>query len=213
MIKVSEAVEELINGDEIALEAHKIGILNLSAYAKTIKPTIEKMLLKPAEVGTIVVALSRIKTNTNNSPALKPHVKIEELSIKSPLSDITYYKNVQTLKALSKLPGKLAENGFLTITQGINEITIICSKELEKDILKYFETAPKGKYEDLVALTAKFDEKEYIEVPNMIFTLGSALATKRINLIEIVSTYSEISFIVKNADMQTTIDSLKQFLS
>ena len=34
MIKISDIVFEIINSDEISLEAIRMGILNLSAYAK-----------------------------------------------------------------------------------------------------------------------------------------------------------------------------------
>ena len=42
----------------------------------------------------------------------------------------------------------------------------------------------------------------------MIYTLVASIATKRINLIEIVSTFTEISFIVRQTDMRATIDIL-----
>lgn len=214
MIKISQAVDEIIKGDEIAFEAHKAGLLNLSAYAKQIQPAIEKKLYKPAKIGSIVVALSRIKDEIDTLADLKPRVKIQDLIIKYPLCEITYEEDEVSLKALTSLPANLQKKDkFLTITQGVSEITLICSSELQIEILKHFKTKPSGKYEDLVAISVRFAEEEYIEVPNMIFTLVSALATKRINLIEIVSTYTEISFIVRNKDMQITIDALRQFLN
>lgn len=214
MIKISQAVAEVIKGDEVAFEAHKTGVLNLSAYAKQIQPIIEKMLYKPAKIGSIVVALSRIKNEIDNLADLKPKVRIQDLIIKYPLSEVTFEKDEESIKAVTTLTATLLKkNTLLTITEGINEITIICSSELKEEILKHFKTKPKGEYDQLAAISVRFIEKEYIEVPNMIFTLVSALATKRINLIEIVSTYTEISFIVKNKDMQTTIDALRQFLN
>ena len=59
----------------------------------------------------------------------------------------------------------------------------------------------------------RFVEEEYIEVPNMIYALVAALASKRINLIEIVSTFTEISFIVRQKDMSKTVDILKEHFS
>ena len=71
-------------------------------------------------------------------------------------------------------------------------------------------TPTKGHYDNLSAITVRFIEKDYIEVPNMIYTLVSALAVKHINLIEIVSTFTEISFIVSQQDIKRVVDIFKE---
>lgn len=212
MIKIAEVVKEIIRGDQIAFEAHKSGVLNLSAYAEKIKPLIEKKLIKSVRKGSIVVALSRISKGLGSLDDLRPNVVIDDISVKSPLCEMTFEKTENAQQSAASLLKKMElGSNFFTITEGINEITIIYSKNQENKIKNAFRIKPKGEYADLVGITVKFDEKEYIEVPNMIFSLVSALATKRINLIEIVSTFSEISFIVRKRDMHETIEALRLF--
>ncbi len=211
MIRVSEVVEKILQEDEIALEALRAGILNLSAYAQKIHPRVTKEALKPVKKGTLVVALSRAMKSVNNIPPLKSKVIIQDLSIKSPLFEVTFERTSRNLKRISELPKEWFTENFFTITEGIGEVTIIVAEKMKGQLLNHFSVKPKGQYSDLVAVTIRFKEEDYTEEPNMIFTLVSALASKRINLKEIVSTFTEISFIVKQSDRYVTTEALQQF--
>lgn len=212
MIKISEIVSETIQRDEIALEAFRMGILNLSAYANKIQASVSEKAYKPVSKSAIVTALSRMKEGVDKIPPLRPVVKIEDMSIKSPLVELSFEKTAKAVQLASKLDSKsLLKDSFYTIIYGVGEISLICSENLERKILKHFNIEPKGRYRNLVAVTTRFIEQDYIEIPNMIYALVSALASKRINIIEIVSTFTEISFIVRKDDMGDTIEVLKQF--
>ncbi|TSC87806.1 MAG: hypothetical protein G01um101416_331 [Microgenomates group bacterium Gr01-1014_16] len=209
MIKISEAVLDLIQGDEVALEALRAGVLNLSAYARKIKTQIEKRLYKSVRSGSIVTALSRIATGIRDVQPLRPAVKINDLSIKARLFEVTYEKTQEIMDKVSLIEPKPGGNDFFTITQGLGEVTVIAPESNKEIILKHFGVKPKGQYDNLVAITVRFSELEYIEVPNMIYALVAALASKRINLIEIVSTFTEISFIVRQKDVDVAVDVLR----
>ncbi|PIR58520.1 MAG: hypothetical protein COU70_00385 [Parcubacteria group bacterium CG10_big_fil_rev_8_21_14_0_10_35_15] len=212
MIKISDIVFEIINSDEISLEAIRMGILNLSAYAKKIQSLVSEKSRKQASVGAIVIALSRMKKKLNNIPPLRPSIIIEDMNIKSPLVEISYDRTAKLFRIASKLDQKLLpENGFFTITYGLSEISLIVSANLKNKILKHFGVQPKGIYESLVAITVRFNKENYIKVPNVIYALIGALAGKRINIIEIVSTFTEISIIIKEKNMQQTVNALKYF--
>lgn len=212
MIKISDVVFGTIQGDEVALEAFRLGFLNLSAYAKKIQPLVSEKTYKPVSKSTIVTALSRMRNRLNEIPPLRPTVKIEDMSIKSPLVEISFEKTEKMVQLASQLDSNsLLKDSFYTITYGVGEVSLIFSENLEKQILNHFNIKPKGVYKNLVAITVRFIEQSYIEVPNMIYVLVGALASKRINIIEIVSTFTEISFIVREKDMEETIDALKYF--
>lgn len=210
MIRISQVVEELLLQDDIALEALRAGILNLSAYAKLLEKRIEKRLYKPVRKGSIVTALSRISQGEVSVAPLKVPVRIEDMTIKSPLCEITFERTREISQRLAAIKSSHAGVNFFTMTQGIGEITSIVSQELLQDITRQVEYPPKGIYRDLAAVTVRFNEQEYIEVPNMLYTLISALAGKRINIIEIVSTYTEVTFVIRQPDMRRTVDVLKE---
>lgn len=212
MIKVTDVVQNIVKGDEVALEALRFGILNLSAYAAKIHPTVETVAVKSIKRGTIVVALSRLIKRLEPVASLKPNVIIDDISIKSPLCELTYEKTEGVLRSAATLQIlSQTKNDFFTMTQGLGELTIICTQRARERIITHLKTATKAQYNHLVSVTVRFSEKNYIEVPNVIYVFVSALAARRINIIEIVSTYTELSFIVKRQDMERTLAALDSY--
>lgn len=213
MIKIATLVSDLIQNDEIALESLRLGYLNFSSYARKIKPEIEKLLMKKIRNGTIVTSLSRLSNIDNKISSLRPVVQIDDISIKYPLVEISFDRNNELQKEINTFHSSLnMDRGFVAVTSGLGEVSIILPGEEKEKALKSIHQKPKGIYDNLVAVTIRFNESEFIEVPNVIYTLVAAIAAKRINLIEIVSTFTEISFIVREKDMENTINALKGFL-
>lgn len=212
MIKISDIVEEIVYSSEIALSALSQGYLNLSAYAKAIREEVEEKTKKPVRVGSIVVALSRLSKSLGEQKPLLPEIAIENLTVKSPLIEITFDKTGGNLGKLRELytDSGLSSADFLTVTQGAGEITIIAAENAKQKILKiYKDIKPKVILENLVGLTVSFSEK-YIPEPNVIYTLLRCLAIKRINIVEIVSTYTELTFILSKENLQEAFLTLNE---
>lgn len=214
MIKVTDTVLELIESDELALETARAGLLNLSAYADKILPQVENSAKKPVKKGTIVVALSRIIKNNHSSVAsLKPDIQLSDLSIKSSLCALTYEKTADLQRRIAVLhPFQISITDLLTITEGPTEITLIVSDKAKEKIMKQMRVKPKQETDNLVAVTAAYN-KEFTNLPNLHFVLLSALAAKRIQIIEIISTFTETTFIVKKEDMEQTLKALNFYFN
>ncbi|HSX39989.1 MAG TPA: hypothetical protein VLF68_00040 [Candidatus Saccharimonadales bacterium] len=209
MISVSQAISDILQSDEVALEAMRAGLLNLSAYAKTIQKTVEKTTFKDVQKGTIVVALSRLAKNVKSlATPLKPEVLVTDLSIKSSLGALTYEKTADIQRKIAVLsPFQLTTSDIFTITEGPTEITLIIAEKAKDKVIKEFKTKAKSQVDDLVAVTVQYKE-ELANTANLHFALLSGLAAKRIHIIEIVSTFTETTFVVKREDMEKTINVL-----
>lgn len=212
MLKISDAVEQLLRQDDIALQAMELGFLNLSAYAEVILPQVENLTFKAVKKGTIVVALTRLSAHLEGKVSIRPKVVLDDLSIRSPLCDIAFTKTPETRQKLTALYQSIAlsENAFFAVTQSMTEITIIAPQSLADSIVKHFGTEPKAVFSDLVGITVKFSD-EYLSVPNMLYTLQAALAVHHINFIEIISTYTEFSFIIDKKYLEIATKALRQF--
>lgn len=213
MRKISDCVRDIIHDDEIARSALERGVLNLSAFAGEIRPQIEKAVLKKVSVASIVVALARVRDDMRarrHRDPLIPHVIIKAMSVQSGLTELSYEKTVRNMSAARRMQGmhKLHEEGVLLISFGVREITIIAREEHARVIRDVFRPAkPRAALTELAAITVSFDQK-YLEVPNTIFALSRLLALRRINVIEIVSTFSELTFIVRTRDVQGAFEAL-----
>lgn len=212
MISVSNAVLEVLKEDEIALEACIDQLLNYSAYAEKILPLIEEKTFKNVKKGTIVAALSRIaKKKLKNIPSLKPEVKIHNLSVKAPLYTLVYDKTSDVQRRVSTLnPFLVSPTDIFSITECTTEILLSCSEKPKEFIKKHIGIIPKKELENIVAVTAQFSEK-YSEIPNLLHVLFTALAHKRINLMYVVSGYTEISFLVERKNMEETLKTLDEY--
>lgn len=215
MIKVTDIVLDLIQTDELALETLRAGLLNLSAYAEKIHQQVENATKKPVQKGTIVVALSRIDKSLPDTPLLNPSVVLTNLSIKSSLTVLTYKKTADMQRKISVMnPFILGVHELFSVTEGQDEITIICEDGAKDLFLRHagFNIKPKAEFNSVVAITASFNQAD-IATPNILYTLLRALAVKRINIIELVSTYTEISFIVKKEDMEIALSALNVYFA
>jgi len=212
MIKISEVVVEIVHSSEIASTALRKGYLNLSAYAKSIKDQVEDKCKKPVKLGSIVVALSRLPVSLKGQPPLLPNVVIEDLTIKSPLVEITFDKTRENLHRLRELYRdiRLRSTDFLTVTHGVGEITIVAAEDAQQKILEIYESQkPKAIINNLVGLTVRYGDR-YIEEPNVIYTLLKGIAVKRINIVEIISTYTELTFILDRSNLQEVFLTLNE---
>lgn len=213
MITVTDTVRSIMLGDDIGLQAAHDGLLNLSAYAEKILPLVEERAQKKVKKGSLVVALTRVAEEISSMPNLRPQIVLDGLSIKSPLCDVTFSKTELSRQKLSSLHQsiEISENAFFTSTQSMSEITIIAPQSLLADILKHFETTPLIVYKDRTGVTVQF-AKTYLSVPNVLYALQASLAVHRINFTEVVSTYTEFSFIIDKHDLEIATQALEKFL-
>lgn len=204
MIKVTEVVREVLFGSEIALSAMANGYLNLSSYAASIQPEVERHCRKPVRVGTVVVALSRLAKTLDASKDLVPEVEIRHIAAKTGLVELTFDKTRVNREKLQRLyqDNDFLSADFFTVTYGIGELSIVVPSNLKQAVLKlYAKQKPILLLEDLAALTVRFDET-YIHIPNITFALLRPLAMRRINIVEIVSTYTELTFILHQSELK-----------
>jgi len=212
MLKISEAVKDIVSSSEIPLTALAKGYLNLSAYAKSIKGEVEEKAKKPVRTGSIIIALSRLKKSLKVLPPLLPEVTIEDLSVKSGLVEIAFDKTKKHLDRLSKLytDKDFKATEFFTVTQGTGDISIIALERARPHILRIFKSLkPKAAIPNLVSITIRFSES-YIKVPNVIYKVLRMLAVKRINVVELVSSYTELTFILEQCNLQEAFLTLNE---
>lgn len=212
MITVSDVVLKIFQQDDVAREAAIDGVLNLSAYAEKIQGQIEEETMKNVNKGTIVVTLSRItKSKLQNLPLFRPAVRIHNLGVRSPLYILVYDKTSDIQRRVSTLnPFLVSPSDIFSVTEGSVEVVLSCSEKSRDFIRKHIGILPKKEFQNAVAITAQFSEEDS-HTPNVLHTLFSALAYRRINLIYVVSGYTEITFLVDKKDMDKTSKTLDNF--
>lgn len=214
MIKISEITKELLDQDDIVKSTAARGLLNLSAYARSIKPKVEEKLLKKVKVGSIVAALSRYVTDL--APSTFGHKNIiEQLSVHANLEGISFERTSTLSKRIGKVYNSFQnENNkpYITLTQGMNEITLVAESEIAQIFYKRLKNFPSIYHKkNLVGITVGFDIA-FMKIPNLFYSLIKRLAIKNINIIEIISTASELTFVLEKHSLQIALDQLQKSL-
>jgi hypothetical protein len=139
---------------------------------------------------------------TEEDPLL-PRIELEGLAVKSNLAEITFNKSAANKLRTQKLysDSQFAQADFLTITYGAGEISLIAPMALVKPILKNFKPdEPKLLLDNLAALTVQFGD-HFIDTPNMYFSLLRSISVRKLNLVELISTFTELTFLVRQTDL------------
>ena len=215
MISVSQAVEEMVKRNPFLGDALGKGMINHSSLARIIKPQIEKTLFKDVQEGSIVVALNRLSKKFKKIEATQGKLRgLGDLTVRSNLVDYTFLNSPTLGNAQNNLLEKTADKKdvFITISHGINQVTIIAGQTLETDIKEIF----KGEtsictLENLSSLTIKIPI-EATKIPGVLYSILKILAWEGINLIEFISTFTELTLVMESKDIDKAFSSIKNWI-
>ena len=213
MISISQVVEELIRRAPSLETALASDIINYSSLARNLKPQIEKKLLKEVKEGAIVMALKRVSLKLRESlPKGEEILKmLGDITIRSNLVDYTFLSSPTLGIAQNTIIEKTKDRKdvFMTITHGISQITIVASQSLEADIKEIFKAeTPICTLENLSSLTIKIP-LEATKMPGVLYSILKLLAWEGISLTEMISTFTELSIILDNKDIERAFSLLK----
>lgn len=211
MISISDALKEIIAGYPFVEEGLAQGIINYSAFARIIKPQIEKKLYKQTTEGAIVMALKRISEKLSKTNLQKKTVNLSDLTVRSNLSEYTFSNSVALSNKISKLfnisAGK--KESFCTFSEGIRETTFVVSSDLIKEVENIFKDETLVvKFQNLSSITIRLP-KEVVYIPGVYYQILKLLAWENINVIEVLSAYTELTIIVDNKDIDKAFSVLK----
>lgn len=206
MIKIQSIVRDIVMGEIEAYTALTNGYMNMSSYAHRIRPSVELETKKKVTITSLVVSLSRLRKEFKKEHPLIQEVAIKNITTKLPLTEIVYENSDKFIKELESLHKNIAvsQEDFFTTTIGTTEIDIICSANLENKVLKHFKMKPKWINHNYAAIGVSYGT-EVFGTPNVFFSLLSITARARINIEELVSTPTELIFIVAEKDFGKTV--------
>ena len=206
MIKIQPIVREIVLKELEAYFALTNGYMNMSSYAYLIRPKVEALTKKQVTITSLVVSLSRLKKEFKKEKPLIRDVPIKNITTKLPLSEIVYENTNKLMEKIDSLrkDTSVSLEDFFTTTIGTAEVDIICSSNLENKVLKHFKIKPKIINHNLAAVGISYGA-EVFGMPNIFFSLLSVTARARINIEELVSTPTELIFIVAEKDFGKTV--------
>jgi hypothetical protein len=212
MIAIPEVVEKIVKRSAYLDDALARGILNLSALARSVRPEVEKELMKEVQTGAIVMALRRLSQRLKKR-RVQPKIlrSTPDVMVRSNLTEVTFANSDSLVAAQKRLLEKLnvRQHYFVTFTQGVYETTIIFSSELAEIVKGVFRGERViSRFENLSSITVQFPTG-IVLIPGVYSTLLKALAWEGINIIEVVSTCHEFTLILEDANIKSAFGVIK----
>lgn len=213
MITVPEVVGELIRKSPYLDEALSDGMVNTSALARRLKPQIEEILFKSVTEGSIIMALKRLahsrKITKDEFGAV--FEKTPDMIVRSNLVEITISHSEAHRVAIQKILTQVQtiRNALFIVTQGVFETTMIVSSELVPVIQKQISGKRISYFEDLSSITIALPEST-VPATGIYYHILKPLALEKISIVEVASTYTEFTIIIRNNDVDRAFATLKR---
>jgi hypothetical protein len=213
MVTVSHLTKKAIQNKPYVHECLEKGLINISVLSELIQPEIEKELGK-VKISAISMAIRRFLEK--NQLSYKKIIKLHnpELLIKSNLFEISVNKSHDLYKKLINLFDivDFDSGNTLNIIHGNNEVLIVSNGMYKENFLKILKGERiKLIKENLSSISVKIP-KENIEVPGFYYSITRLLTLNNINILDIVNTETEATFILYDKDISRAYDLLKSEL-
>jgi|TARA_Y100000310_G_C20702755_1_gene831547 hypothetical protein len=214
MVTVSHLVKKYVRENSFLLEAMSKQLISYGNLAEQLKLDIEKELGKKVKESAIVMALRRYEEELHDFDKTTKKFKFDgEIIMRTNIIDFNVVKSQNLLNKIKNLYSLVNfESGdTLNIILGNNEISIVSNEKYQAKISDFLKGEKIiNKESNLVALTIKFDSKDFLTTPGVTFTTTRKLAWENINIYEIVSTMTELTFILSKKDSMKAYNVLNE---
>jgi len=212
--KTADLAKTIVENELSLLEFLKEDLINYSALSRKLLPEIREDNPKATEE-SVSIAIRRYVAEQKREPIskiVKAIISHSQLSTKNDVVHMTFSREQPVLQKILEVSKKinwaLGETFFFN--QGAGEVTIILdekNKKLFNDCKRYLIESTANLC--IISIKEDSDLDKSIEVPGVYSYFIGQLSRRSINIIEIVSTYSQVSLILKSQDLLRAYSTLE----
>jgi len=202
MVTISHIVKKYVSDKPFLQEALGNKIINYANLADQLHPFIEQELNKKVKFSAIMMALRRYSDEITFKTS-KSFNFSGEIVMKTNMCDITVIKSSRFLNMLNSIFNlvNFERGDVLNVILGNNEASIIINEKYSDKLTKFLKGEKiVNKEKNLVSLTLSFTADDFVHSPGVIFTVIRKLAWENINIYEVISTMTELTFILNKKD-------------
>jgi len=202
MVTISHIVQKIINDKTFLLEPMSRGIVAYGSLAEQIKPEIEEELGKEVKTHAIIMALRRYAESLKAKNREIIFDYSSEIILKTDICDISVLRSTSLLNKLKRLYDVVdfEKGDILNIIHGRHEVSVVTNERYREKLLNLLTGEKILNIEkNLVSLTLTYS-KDFLYTPGVIFNIVRNIAWENINIYEVVSTNTELTFILNKKD-------------
>ena len=217
MVTISHIVKKFVSGQPFVEESLGEGLISVANLAEHLLPKIEKELSKKIKHAAVVMALRRYSDEISEHRKKSKSFDYKgEILMKTNISDFTAVKSPSLLAKLKTIYNlvNFERGDTLNVILGNNEVSIVINEKYAEKLAKFLSGEKiLNKEHGLVALTIIFTADDFLHTPGIIFNAVRKLAWDNINIFEIVSTMTELTFILNKKDSMKAYEVLQGMVS
>ena len=212
MKRIKDAAITIIENNSVLHFGFYHRLLNLSQVARFLRPLIAARTRKEVSDSAVLMSLSRMQS-TLSPPVSTDKLVLNKINIHTGLCSLTVLKKPEIHSELGSIFSKVRRRGrFITVTEGINEITIILEDEDFELANQILSTPPGYVYRNIASVGVRFSDETIVN-PGVIYQLIQQVALQKINIIEVASTATEFNVYLRSEDVRLAFDSIYQRFS
>ena len=214
MVTISHVVQKLVDEKVYIQESMDKDIISYASLAKQLQPDIEGELGKKVKKHAIEMALRRYKEQLKQKHKTVSFDYSSDIIMKTKICDIAVIRSTTLLMKLRKLYDivDFERGDILNIIQGNSEVSIVTNERYKKNLMEILKGEKILIQEDgLISLTMTFS-KDFFYTPGIIFNIIRNVAWENINIYEIVSTNTELTFIIHKNDAMKGYRALEKLI-
>lgn len=211
MITIAQTIETVIASHPTFGEALREGIVNYSALARRMMPMIEEILLEDVTEGSVVMALRRHATTLAAKYPKETIHPIRNITVRSEIVEAAFISTPELNKIHQKLltAAEKLDNPFVAYGQGTGESTF----DISASLLPILEDLTKGQkrialFKNLSVISIRMP-LDTVTLPGVYYPFVKAFAWSKINVYQIISYFTEVNFIVDDADIERAFALMK----
>jgi hypothetical protein len=206
MKTLRSALEEILIREDRVAVCFDQGLINLSAFAKQIGDEVEASVGQPVPTNTIVAALSRLQKTRESCVEPRIQLHASDLSVKTGLSAIAYEKTEEVQALLPKVATQtqLTRSDLFALAIGLSQISFVVPQGQLAALRKELnDIKPLYTSNNLASVTVRFGP-QYLKTPGVVHHFIRSITVRGVNIVEVVSTFTELTVIVEDADLEAT---------
>ena len=215
MATISHIVGKIVSSRPILHEAIEQNIISYGNLGEQLVPEIEAELGKKVKHSAVVMSLRRYAENIQKNTVRPKFDYNSEIIMKTNLCDISVRKSPSLFSKLKKIYSivNYEKGDVLNVIHGNYEVSIVSNmRYIEKIKAELKGEKILNTENDLVSLSLNF-LGDFMHTPGIISTAARKLNWENVNIYELVSTLTELTFIVSKKDSTKGYDALQRLVS
>jgi len=189
----------------------KMGVINYRGLAREISKYVNSDVQKTTNIQSITTAIRRysFQFKESDSNQLFKILANSEINLKYDIGVVTLKFHPEIFRKFEELKDVIRSSEIFYIIQGTNTLTIVLEDKFVEQVQKIYTDGIIEVRRDLALIFVK-SPINIVETPGVIAHLANILSLKTINIVEMMSSYTETCFIIHEPD---ALEGLEAFRS